>query len=399
MNWKKSFTLIAGGQAVSLLGSHGVQFALIWYLAERTNSALMLGLAGIVAYVPQVIFGPLAGIVADRYDQRFVSVAADVSMGIVAASYALLLAHRDLPAWSVLLVLAARGIGDTFQEPAIQSLLPTLVPKTALGQINGWLQLLRGGAFLFGPPIGAMLYATLALPWVLLSDIVGAVFASTALLCVRLPAGAGANPAARFGWRSWWVGVQAIKAHRALAVMIAADAVTMSLYAPLASLYPLMTSGYFKLSALYGSAVEFSFAIGMLVSALLFATVVTMHAHLRWSRRGIAMMGLAACLCGLLPPTLAGWGGFAVACALLAAAGNLHSIPLTTAIQQTIPADQLGRALSVQTMGNGLMMPVGLAFASPVADKIGVPNWFVVAGLGMVGCFILASVWLRRLGH
>ena len=33
--WKSQFTIVALGQAVSMLGSHGVQFALIWWLAEK----------------------------------------------------------------------------------------------------------------------------------------------------------------------------------------------------------------------------------------------------------------------------------------------------------------------------------------------------------------------------
>ena len=37
-NWKARFALVALGQDVSMLGSHGVQFALIWWLAEKTSS-------------------------------------------------------------------------------------------------------------------------------------------------------------------------------------------------------------------------------------------------------------------------------------------------------------------------------------------------------------------------
>ena len=63
--------IVALGQAVSMLGSHGVQFALIWWLAEKTSSPLMLGISGIVAYLPMTLFSPLAGIAADRYNRKF----------------------------------------------------------------------------------------------------------------------------------------------------------------------------------------------------------------------------------------------------------------------------------------------------------------------------------------
>ena len=59
--WKSQFMIVALGQAVSMLGSHGVQFALIWWLAEKTSSPLMLGISGLVAYLPMTLFSPLAG--------------------------------------------------------------------------------------------------------------------------------------------------------------------------------------------------------------------------------------------------------------------------------------------------------------------------------------------------
>ena len=78
-------------------------------------------------------------------------------------------------------------MGSTFQQPAIQSILPQLVPADQLVRANGWMQLLNGGAYLLGPVIGAALYAAFPLPVVLLSDVVGAALASLALAGVKIP--------------------------------------------------------------------------------------------------------------------------------------------------------------------------------------------------------------------
>ena len=83
-NWKIKFMIVALGQAISMLGSHGVQFALIWWLAEQTSSPLMLGISGIVAYLPMSLFSPIAGIAADRYNRKFISIFSDMAMGTVA---------------------------------------------------------------------------------------------------------------------------------------------------------------------------------------------------------------------------------------------------------------------------------------------------------------------------
>ena len=53
------------------------------WLAEKTSSPLMLGISGLVAYLPMTFFSPLAGIVADRYNRKFISVFSDMAMGAV----------------------------------------------------------------------------------------------------------------------------------------------------------------------------------------------------------------------------------------------------------------------------------------------------------------------------
>lgn len=185
--WKSKFFIVAFGQAISLLGSHGVQFALIWWLAEKTSSPLMLGISGLVAYLPMTLFSPVAGIAADRLNRKIICIVSDLSMGILAAVYAGLLFFFDLPVWTVFIMLCARGIGNTFQQPAIQSIIPQLVPSDQLVKTNGWMQMMNAGSFFLGPVIGASLYAAFPMSVVLISDIIGAALASAALAVVKVP--------------------------------------------------------------------------------------------------------------------------------------------------------------------------------------------------------------------
>ena len=64
--WKRKFFTIAIGQMASLIGSSAVQFALIWWIASETGSAIMMGLSGLVAFLPMTFLSPAAGIAADR---------------------------------------------------------------------------------------------------------------------------------------------------------------------------------------------------------------------------------------------------------------------------------------------------------------------------------------------
>ena len=382
--WRSQFVIVALGQAVSMLGSHGVQFALIWWLAEKTSSPLMLGISGIVAYLPMSLFSPIAGIAADRYNRKFISIFSDMTMGMIALIYAVLLFFFDLPVWTVFVMLCVRGIGSTFQQPAIQSIIPQLVPKDQLVKTNGWMQLLNSGSFLLGPVIGASLYAIFPMSVVLMSDVVGAILASVALAVVKIPKlEKTENEKQRF-FTEIKEGLQVFREDKKLFYIVIAEALCMFFYAPLSSFYPLMTSDYFDLSAMYGSAVELSFAIGMMISSLLFSSVLKVERKIRVSFIGLLGMGIASVICGVIPPVYIGWFFFAASCICLGAAGNVHTIPLTAYIQETVAPKKMGRAFSVLTLISSVTMPVGLLFSSPIAEKVGVNVWFFISGLCML---------------
>lgn len=390
--WKSQFIIVALGQAISMLGSHGVQFALIWWLAEKTSSPLMLGVSGIVAYFPMSLFSPLAGIAADRYNRKFISIFSDISMGIIALIYAGLLFFFDLPVWTVFIMLCVRGIGSTFQQPAIQSIIPQLVPKDQLIKTNGWMQLLNSGSFLLGPVIGASLYAIFPMSVVLMSDVAGAILASAALSVVKIPKLKKEEQKEHHFAAEIKEGLQVFKEDKKLFYIVIAEALCMFFYAPLSSFYPLMTSHYFDLSAMYGSAVELSFAIGMMVSSILFSSILKVEQKIRVSFVGLFGMGIASVICGVIPPVYIGWFFFAASCICLGAAGNVHTIPLTAYIQETVLPEKMGRAFSVLTLISSVTMPVGLVFSSPIAEKVGVNVWFFISGLCMIALTTLVLI-------
>ncbi len=384
--------IVALGQAVSMLGSHGVQFALIWWLAEKTSSPLMLGISGIAAYLPMAVFSPAAGIAADRYNRKMISVFSDMAMGTIAWIYAVMLFFFDLPVWTVFIMLCVRGIGSTFQQPAIQSIIPQLVPKDQLVKTNGWMQLLNSGSFLLGPVIGASLYAVFPMSVVLMSDVAGAILASTALAIVKIPKLEKAENETQHFAAEVKEGIQVFREDKKLYYIVLAEALCMFFYAPLSSFYPLMTSDYFGLSAMYGSAVELCFAVGMIVSSLLFSSVLKAERKIRVSFIGLFGMGIISAVCGMVPPVYAGWFFFAAACIGLGAAGNVHTIPLTAYIQETVSPEKMGRAFSVLTLISSVTMPAGLLFSSPIAEKVGVDAWFFISGLSMTALTALVVI-------
>ena len=365
----------------------------VLWLAEKTSSPFILGISGLVAYIPMSLFSPLAGIAADRCNRKFISIFSDMAMGMIALLYAIILFFFDLPVWTVFIMLCVRGIGSTFQQPAIQSIIPQLVPKDQLIKINGWMQLLNSGSFLIGPVIGAALYSVFPMSIVLLSDVAGAIFASTALAVVKIPKLAKTQGEEQHFAAEIKEGFQVFRKDRKLFYIVAAEALCMFFYAPLSSFYPLMTSDYFQLSAMYGSAVELSFAIGMIVSSLLFSSILKIERKIRVSFIGLFGMGVMSLMCGLIPATYIGWFFFAASCICLGASGNVHTIPLTAYIQATVEPQKMGRAFSVLTLLSSVTMPIGLLISSPIAEKTGVNVWFLISGFCMI---VLTALVLIR---
>jgi DHA3 family macrolide efflux protein-like MFS transporter len=135
----------------------------------------------------------------------------------------------------------------------------------------------------------------------------------------------------------------------------------------------------------------------MLVSAVLFGSVVKVRRHLLVVYLGLLGIGITSAIGGLLPPTMAAWCVFAVVCGLMGAFGNVYSIPLTAFIQESVDPGKMGRAFSVLTLMASVAMPLGLAIASPLAEMMGVSLWFLIAGLGMSATAAIGLVANGRL--
>ncbi|WP_373879584.1 MFS transporter [Levilactobacillus brevis] len=69
-----------------------------------------------------------------------------------------------------------------------------------------------------------------------------------------------------------------------------------------------------------------------------------------------------------------------------------YSTLLMTMIQQSFPANQLGRVLGMLNSLASLAGPAGLIFAGPLADAIGVAKLFIIGGVGSLLCG--PAMWL-----
>ena len=174
-SWKKRFFLIWSGQISSLMGSSVVQFVLIWWLTQKTGSATVLALATTVGFLPEILLGPFAGALVDRWNRKRVMIAADGLVALVTVGLVFLFWVGAEAVWQIYVVVLLRSLGSVFHFAAWQASISLLVPESKLSRVAGLNQSLRGAVNIAGPPLGAFLLNMLPLYGALSVDVFTAI--------------------------------------------------------------------------------------------------------------------------------------------------------------------------------------------------------------------------------
>ncbi len=143
-HWKTPFFIIWTGQQFSLIGSQLVQFALVWWLTKTTGSATVLATATLVAIIPQVVIGPFAGPLIDRFSRRNVMIIADGGIALPSAALPYLFFAGFAQVWHIYVIMIIRAIGGGFHWPTMTATTTLMVPDRHLTRIAGLNQTMQG---------------------------------------------------------------------------------------------------------------------------------------------------------------------------------------------------------------------------------------------------------------
>ena len=205
-SWRGKFFTIWSGQAISLLGSQLVQFALIWFLTEQTGSGTILAVASIIGLLPQVVFGPFIGTLVDRWNRRRVMLIADTTIALATIGLAILFwADLEHVGW-IYLTMFIRGMAGMFHFSAMTASTTLMVPKKHLTRIQGLNQLLYGGMNIVSAPLGAILLDLMPIESILMIDVFTGIFAIVPLIFILIPQPSreGAGPTTQTMLASIW---------------------------------------------------------------------------------------------------------------------------------------------------------------------------------------------------
>jgi MFS transporter, DHA3 family, macrolide efflux protein len=380
--WAGHFFTIWGGQALSLFGSALVQFALIWWLTQESGSATVLAVAMLVGMLPQIVIGPFAGALVDRWNRRIIMIAADGTIAIFSLLLAYLFATGTVQIWHIYAVMVMRALGGAFHFPAMSASTPLMVPNEQLTRINGLNQALQGVNSLAAPPIGALLLGILPTQGILLIDVGTALLAILPLLFLSVPQPKRQEEHTEEKpnlFRDVRNGLDYIRTVPGFTAIISMALFLNFLLVPTAALLPLLVTKHFEKGALELGLLESVMGVGIIAGGILLSIWGGFKKKIATSLTGIIGLGVGVMLVGLAPANL-----FALAIAGNVILGLMLPIangPIGALMQTLVRPDMQGRVMSLVNSGATAIAPLGLLIAGPFSDWLGIRVWFWVGGI------------------
>ena len=397
--WKTNFFTIWGGQALSILGSQLVQFALIWRLTVTTGSATVLATASLVGMLPGVILGPFVGTLVDRWNRRIIMLLADSLIALATIALAVLFALDTVEIWHIYAVMFIRSLAGSFHGNAMSASTSLMVPIENLTRIQGINQMLTGGLNVVAAPLGALLLEVLPIQGILAIDVVTALLAILPLIFIQIPQperierGKEQSAPQTTVWQDFSAGLSYLLSWPGLLIISMMTVGINFTIIPAFSLLPLMVKDYFGGNAIQLGWVESAMGIGVFAGGALLGTWGGFKRKILTSMLGLIGMGAGTLILALAPVSviaLAVGGAF-----LVGLANPLTMGPFIAVIQSTVEPDMQARILSLLWSIGGGMAPIGLMVAGPVADQVGIQAWFYLGGalcifMGLAGLCIPA---------
>jgi len=387
--WRGPFIALWTSQALSLIGSRIVQFAMVWWLTRETGSATVLAMATIAALLPEILAGPLAGVYVDRWDRRRVMLIADAMVGLLSLGLAATFHLGLARIWYIYLVMALRAVGGSFHWPAMQASTSLMVPNEELSRVSGMNQALNGALGIATPLLGALLMEWLPMAGVMMVDVITAAMAITILFFLRVPR--PDQPESQAGdmtlIEDLRVGLRYIGSWPGMMILIAVVLLIKLALTPAFSLIPLLVRVHFEGGVVELGWIESVAGVGFVVGGLGLSVWGGFRRRIYTTLAGLVVLGLGLIALSVTPGGMFSLGMIWVF--IIGVSIPLVDGPITAILQATVEPGLQGRVFTMISSLVGLSSPLGLAVAGPVSDWLGVTAWFAIAGILSVVCALV----------
>jgi hypothetical protein len=373
---RRQFRLLWTGLTVSLLGDGVFMVAVAWQAYSVSDHPSALAYVGLATSLPQVIFLLLGGTVADRVSRRRVLLWADVVRAAAVMGLALLVADGDAGLGVLCLVGAVIGTATAFASPALDALVPQIVPDSELTQANVVDQFVRPAALqLAGPAVGGLAVALLHTSGAFYLD--AATFVFSAFCVASMAPAPVSNLAGGRMWQQMTDGLRYVKGRVWLWGTFACATITYLLFlGPTQVLLPFIVRNSLHRGASTYGVILAAGGVGALAGALLAGRVGQPRRPMTWIFGWWTLATLAVAGYGLATNS---WGLVCVA-VIVNGAEAVGAVAWATLKQMKVDNAMLGRVSSIDWCISTALLPASYALTAPVARLLGPRPTLVVAG-------------------
>jgi len=382
----RNYRLFFWGQLVSLIGTWMQQTAMMWFVYDRTNSKLLLGVVAALGSAPMLFSSVWGGSLADLYPKRSILVLTQSAQMLCAF---LLAAGVWLgfatPAF-IMVIAAFNGTAMGFDMPARQAFTVEMTSREDLLNAISLNSSIVNGARVVGPSIAGLMIAAVGVAMCFFLNGLSFIAVIAGLLLMRLPPFKRKIEIVSAGEHAWEGIVYSMRHPRVrtiLGLFLAVGVFGWS-YAVLMPAFARDVLG--RGANGYGVLMSAS-GTGAFVGALMVAT----YGHL-FTPRKLALGGVWLFSAAMLAFSFT--RSFSLALLFLFAAGFgmlLFFSTSNTLLQTIVPDEMRGRVMGVWSLVFGAMIPLGSLEAGAVAHWLGTA---LAIAFGAIICAVSALVTL-----
>jgi MFS family permease len=392
----KEFARFAIARVSAIIGWEMLSIAVGWQVYAISRDPLALGLVGLSEFVPFVALVLVGGHVADHHDRRVVAVLAAIFEAVCVATLLGLTLAGTRVLWPMYLAIGIFGAARAFWSPAVQSILPALVPREDLPRAMALNSLLFQVAVIAGPTLGGLLfllgarvvYATCLALYLLTAALI------LGIRPVRAEARSASGPEPGSGHR-FVEGLKFVLHNRVLLGLISLDLFAV-LFGGAAALLPIFARDILHAGSVAFGLLRTAPGAGAAITGIVLALYpIRSHAGL-WMFGGVALFGVATVVFGLSHVFL-----LSFAALFITGAGDMVSVYVRGIVAQLNTPDAIrGRVNAVTSMFIGASNELGGFESGLTARWFGTVPAVVIGGLatlGVVGLWVALFPPLRRM--
>ena len=379
-NWRKRAILFFTSQCISLFGSQIVQMAIVWYVTLQTNSGLWVAAFSICSYLPQFFVSFFGGVLADRYNRKYLIIGADTLIASVTLFMLLIMPNitaEPMLLTALLIMSIVRSAGAGIQNPAVNAAIPQLVPEEHRMRYNGINATMQAIVQFAAPAAAAVVLSVHTLRSALGIDVVTALIGIGLFLCVRLPKQERSKQTPSI-FADMGVGTRYAYSHKSIRKTLTIYGLFVFFTVPAGYLSGLLVSRVYGDTYWYLTAAELAGFGGMMSGGLL----MSIWGGFRNRRRtlAIALILFGAMAVGMGVSTF--FSLYLLFMGLYGIALTAAQTTITTILQEETESTMQGRVFGLMSSLYSSCYPIGMLFFGPMADKFPLP-WIMI-GSGIV---------------